>query len=44
MSQRVCKEGGTERLAEEEGEDGVAGALDTEKDKKLCRLDRSLRF
>ena len=42
--QRAYEEGEAELLAEEEGEDGAADALDTEKDEKTFLLDQSLHF
>ncbi len=44
MIQRAYEEGEAELLAEEEGEDGAADALDTEKDEKTFLLDQSLHF
>lgn len=42
--QRAYEEGEAELLAEEEGEDGVADALETDKDEKTFLLDQSLHF
>ena len=42
--QRAYEEGEAELLAEEEGDDGAADALDTEKDEKTFLLDQSLHF
>ena len=42
--QRAYEEGEAELLADEEGEDGAADALDAEKDEKTFLLDQSLHF
>ena len=42
--QRAYEEGEAELLADEEGEDGAADALDIEKDEKTFLLDQSLHF
>ena len=42
--QRAYEEGEAELLAEEEGEDGAADALDTENEEKTFLLDQSLHF
>ena len=42
--QRAYEEGEAELLAEEDGEDGAADALDADKDEKVFLLDQSLHF
>lgn len=42
--QRAYEEGEAELLAEEDGEDGAADTLDTDKDEKIFLLDQSLHF